>query len=191
MRVEEQKAELRRVLRAEGKRHSAEERGSLSTELCKILAAQSAWQNAESVLFYMPMVDEPDIRPLMTAALAEGKSIALPRRSGEEDRYMACRINGLQELQSGAYGIPEPLLACPVLELNKLDFLLIPGVGFSLNGRRLGRGKGHYDRLLAEAMGLKCGVAFDWQVTVEVPTERHDILLDCIVTPTRWLEVAG
>ena len=192
MTVSEQKAALRRDLRAETKRHSAEERAALSIELCRIIGAQPAWKRAKTVLFYMPMSDEPDIRPLMATALSEGKTLALPRYSKEEKRYVACEIKDLEaELRQGAYGIQEPVLGCPVLELNRLDFLFVPGVGFSLTGRRLGRGKGHYDRLLAEAQGQKCGVAFDWQVTVEVPTERHDILLNCIVTPTRWHEVAG
>ena len=192
MNVEDQKSELRRVLRAEGKRHSAEERTALSLALCKMVEAQPAWNAAKAVLFYMPMNDEPDVRRLMEKALADGKIIALPRYSGVDGRYLACGIKDLRaELHPGAYGIAEPVAACPVMELNKLDFLLIPGVGFSLNGRRLGRGKGHYDRLLAETPGQKCGVAFDWQVTVEVPTERHDISLDCIVTPTRWHVVAG
>jgi 5-formyltetrahydrofolate cyclo-ligase len=188
----ERKAELRRSLRAEAQRHCAEERTALSEQLCRIVEAQPVWRESGGVLFFMPLGDEPDIRPLITKALAEGKTTVLPRHSGEQERYVGCRIVDLEsELKAGTYGIPEPIQACPVVDLNKLDFLLIPGVGFSLNGRRLGRGKGHYDRLLAEAPGLKCGVAFDWQLTVEVPTERHDILLDCIVTPTRWHLVAG
>jgi 5-formyltetrahydrofolate cyclo-ligase len=63
---------------------------------------------------------------------------------------------------------------------------MVPGIGFSLNGCRLGRGKGYFDRLLSGVSGWKCGVAFDWQVTVEIPAEEHDIRLNSIVTPTRW-----
>ena len=97
----------------------------------------------------------------------------------------------MNDLSVGQFGIFEPTQVCPRVNLNELDFLLVPGVGFTLAGRRLGRGKGYYDRLLAEARGTKCGVAFDWQVTVDVPAEPHDILLDCIVTPTRWHDVTG
>ena len=72
------------------------------------------------------------------------------------------------------------------MELNRLDLVLVPGVAFDLNGRRLGRGKGYYDRLLAEFEGWTCGVAFDQQVVEAVPSEPHDMRLTCLVTPTRW-----
>jgi 5-formyltetrahydrofolate cyclo-ligase len=56
-----------------------------------------------------------------------------------------------------------------------------------MDGRRLGRGKGYYDRLLAAVRGAKCGVAFDQQVVSEIPVEPHDILMNFTLTPTRWL----
>ncbi|MEO7298989.1 MAG: 5-formyltetrahydrofolate cyclo-ligase, partial [Verrucomicrobiota bacterium] len=62
---------------------------------------------------------------------------------------------------------------------------------FDLTGRRLGRGKGFYDRLLAEIPGTKCGVCFDEQIVEEIPTESHDVRMDYVLTPTRWLATAG
>jgi 5-formyltetrahydrofolate cyclo-ligase len=53
-------------------------------------------------------------------------------------------------------------------------------------GRRLGRGKGFYDRLLAEFRGHKCGVAFDAQIVATVPEEPHDVRVDSILTPAGW-----
>ena len=71
----------------------------------------------------------------------------------------------------------------------RLDLVLVPGVAFDLHGRRLGRGRGYYDRLLSQVGGRTCGVAFDEQVVSEVPVEAHDVLLNCILTPTRWFEL--
>jgi 5-formyltetrahydrofolate cyclo-ligase len=190
--IAEQKDALRRSLRLEAKCHLPEERQKCSAELCSQIKAQSIWQQAHSILFYMPLIGEPDLTGLMAEAIAAGKTVALPQYSEAKQRYHACQIsNPAEHLRPGAYGIREPASECPVHDLNKLDFLLIPGVGFSFTGRRLGRGKGHYDRLLAEATGRKCGVAFDWQVTDEIPVEDHDIFLDCIVTPTHWQDVSG
>jgi 5-formyltetrahydrofolate cyclo-ligase len=70
-----------------------------------------------------------------------------------------------------------------------LDFILVPGVAFDLSGRRLGRGKGYYDRLLKQTRGTTCGVAFDEQIVGEIPVEPHDLNVNCILTPTRWIEV--
>jgi 5-formyltetrahydrofolate cyclo-ligase len=133
------------------------------------------------------MAGEPDLRPLIEESLAAGKLVALPRYFAAEKKYIACRVSQTaQDVQPGRYGIGEPNVSCPEIPLKELDLFLVPGVGFSLHGGRLGRGKGYYDQLLAGVRGLKCGVAFDWQVTFDFPLEEHDIRLDCILTPTRW-----
>jgi len=79
--------------------------------------------------------------------------------------------------------------ALTVLPLNRLDLTLVPGVAFDLHGRRLGRGKGIYDQILAAVGGLTCGITFDEQVVSEVPVEPHDIQVNRILTPTRWIEL--
>jgi 5-formyltetrahydrofolate cyclo-ligase len=72
--------------------------------------------------------------------------------------------------------------------LNRLDLVLVPGVAFDARGGRLGRGKGFYDRLLSAVNGTKCGVAFDEQIVDAVPVGPLDVLVNCILTPTRWIE---
>ena len=186
------KADLRRKLRAESQRFSSAERVVASAQICLRLAEQEVWKRAQSILFFYPMADEPDIGLLFAQSLAAQKVTVLPRYSPQDGHYEARQVLGIKgELQPGAFGIHEPASACPIFDLKKLDFVLVPGIGFAFSGVRLGRGKGYYDRLLAQIPGFKCGVAFDWQVTVEIPAEPHDICLDCILTPTRWQEVAG
>jgi 5-formyltetrahydrofolate cyclo-ligase len=184
------KKDLRRTLREETARHSADEKNICSQAICARLGSHQAWKNAKAVLFYMPIAGEPDIWPLATEALQSGKTIALPRYSGGEDPYHVRQVQNLtQDLERGQFGIMEPCDACPILDVKLLDFVLVPGIGFGPEGQRLGRGKGYYDRLLAKALGIKCGVAFDWQITASIPTESHDVLVNCIVTPTLWLQV--
>jgi len=191
MQKSEVKASLRRKL-AEVARHFSPSECTLASEaMCIRLRQQSIWREARSILFFWPMPGEPDLRPLLEEALSAGKLVALPRYLAGEKKYIACRIANTSEVQPGYYGIGEPGAECPVVRLKELDLFLVPGVGFSLNGGRLGRGKGYYDHLLAGVRGLKCGVAFDWQVTFDFPLEEHDIRLDCILTPTRWHVVSG
>ncbi|HUR47845.1 MAG TPA: 5-formyltetrahydrofolate cyclo-ligase [Candidatus Saccharimonadales bacterium] len=181
---------LRRERRAEAERHSAEERLKASEKLCAMLKQQDVWKKSRSVLFYSPIGHEPNIWGLVTEALAMNKTVGLPRFETSQSSYSICRVrNHLEDLVPGQFGIPEPNPACSLLDLNLLDLILVPGVGFATAGQRLGRGKGYYDRLLANAGGFKCGVAFDWQVVADLPLEPHDVPLNCIVTPTRWLEV--
>ncbi len=182
------KAALRRQLYAEAKRHSAEERAIASQQICEHFRQQPVWQQLpfRSVLFFFPMAEEPDIRPLLQEALEQtGRLVALPRFDAAQGKYCACRIQDFGDVQPGYYGIIEPLAECERVELKELDLFLVPGVGFSVNGGRLGRGKGYYDLMLAEARGYKCGIAFDWQIVPALPLESHDIHLDCILTPTQ------
>jgi len=136
---------------------------------------------------YAPLADELDVEPLWRDALTTGKTLALPRFYPETGSYLACRVlNPAEDLKPGQFGIPEPGVNCPPVALKRLDFILAPGVGFTLDGRRLGRGKGFYDRLLSSVRGSKCGIAFDEQIVDDIPAELHDIRLDYILTPTRW-----
>jgi 5-formyltetrahydrofolate cyclo-ligase len=77
------------------------------------------------------------------------------------------------------------------MSANEIDLILVPGIAFDEGGRRIGRGKGYYDRLLTHVRGLKCGVAFDCQVETDLPSESHDISVDALLTPTRWLRCEG
>jgi 5-formyltetrahydrofolate cyclo-ligase len=92
------------------------------------------------------------------------------------------------DLRPGLLGIREPTEHCEAIALKRLDLVLVPGVAFDARGRRLGRGKGYYDRLLSDVRGVRCGVAFDEQIVPEVPVGPRDALLNCVVTPSRWLE---
>jgi len=181
------KATLREQLRAEAARHTSAERQAGSRAICAWLEREAVWQNARKVLAFMPLESEPDITALFPPCLASGKILALPRFDPATGGYQAVRVTDLAtQLVRGRYGVLEPKPECSLLSLKELDLALVPGIGFSLNGCRLGRGKGYFDRMLCEVRGWKCGVAFDWQVTVEIPSEQHDIHVNSIVTSTRW-----
>ncbi len=62
------------------------------------------------------------------------------------------------------------------------DVLLIPGVAFTRNCERLGRGKGYFDSYLSKFKGVKIGVFYAFQEVEKLPMEAHDELLDFIVT---------
>ena len=166
------------------------QREAKSAKARKLLAAQARWQAAESILFFAPLPGELDIWPLVEEALMTTKSVALPHFAEVLGRYVACEIHDLEvDLKPGRFGIREPSDLCLQMPLNRLDFVLVPGVAFDLQGRRLGRGKGFYDRLLANLRGTTCGVAFDEQIVSELPVEPTDISVNCILTPTRWIEL--
>lgn len=191
MTVPEQKSALRREMRLRFKAVTPEERTDASTRVCAQIRAMPAWQKAGTVLLYAPFGNELDVWPLVEEALVAGKAVALPQYLPETDQYQACQVTDLgRDLASGNLSIREPSRGCSIISINQLDVMVVPGLYFALTGYRLGRGKGYYDRLLAQASGLKCGVAYDWQVGAHLPSEAHDVCLDCIITPSLWRAAA-
>jgi len=184
------KSALRAQVRARLKEIAATERAAASAQARSLLVRQRYWQEAKKILFYAPLPEELDMWPLVAEALGEGKTVALPRFGMAQGGYVACEVKDpAKELQVGRFDIREPLERCSEIPVNRLDFILVPGIAFDLQGRRLGRGKGYYDRLLAGAQGRACGVAFDCQIVSELPVEPQDVRVNCILTPTRWLLV--
>jgi 5-formyltetrahydrofolate cyclo-ligase len=185
------KRELRRKLRAWFKTRAGAEAGEASRRACDLLRRQPVWQNARAVLFYAPVPGEIDLWPVLEEGLRAGKVVALPRYMAATGDYEAAQIHdAARDCATGAFGITEPAARCPSYPLKRLDLALAPGVGFDAAGHRLGRGRGFYDRLLAQIAGIKCGVAHDAQLVERVPVERHDVRMNYILTPTRWLEVS-
>jgi len=181
---------LREEIRARMAGLSQQAREDASARARALLKRQAAWQQARSVLLYAPTDGELNVWPLLEDALETGKVLALPWFDAATKRYLACPVEDLaKDLEPGRYGILEPSGSRNPVPLNRLDFILVPGVAFDLHGRRLGRGRGHYDQLLTAVRGTTCGVAFDQQIVRQVPVEPHDSEVNCILTPTRWIEL--
>lgn len=180
---------MREEVRVRVKALSPATRAAHSIALCARLRAQQNWQQARAILFFAPRPDEPDVWPLLDEALASNKTVALPSFVPASNSYVPRRIlDPNRDLVVGKFGIREPADLSPEMELNQLDLVLVPGVAFDARGGRLGRGRGFYDQLLAAVCGTKCGVAFDEQVVNAVPVGPLDVSLNCILTPTRWIE---
>jgi 5-formyltetrahydrofolate cyclo-ligase len=186
----EEKQQLRRHYRSAVEALSASARERASAGACALLQDQKAWQEARSIFFYSPLPNELDIWALVPEALKLGKTVLLPRFEEATGIYGAAQVTDIgADLTPGKFGIQEPGNHTAWHPLNQLDLTLVPGVAFDACGGRLGRGRGFYDRLLAQVSGAKCGIAFDEQLAPHIPSEPHDIRLNCILTPTRWIAV--
>ena len=95
-------------------------------------------------------------------------------------RFYACRPDALV---FGAFGILEPQgeRPCPAGEI---DLVVCPGVAFTADGRRLGRGRGYYDRYLGVPAfrGFRVGVCYAHQLVDDLPVEPHDVRMDRVIT---------
>lgn len=183
----ETKAELRQQMRAALGKISLAVRTVESHDLCRRLEPQL--QSAHTILFFAPLADELDVWPLLEKLLPAKRVCALPAFDAAVQFYSARRIRSLEtDIVTGKFGISEPLDSCEEIPLDRFDLVLVPGVAFDMNGNRLGRGKGFYDRILAAASGVKCGVAYDFQLLEQIPTEPHDAKVNFIFTPNRCVK---
>jgi 5-formyltetrahydrofolate cyclo-ligase len=179
------KRALRRLLLDRLSAMTPLERMTASAQLRDQILNFEGWGRAGLILLFAPMPQEVDVALLWPAAAIAGKSLCFPRFVPSTGFYEARMVhNPHLDLQPGAFGIREPGPGCQVISLNRLDLVLVPGVGFTRDGHRLGRGRGYYDRLLADVRGLKCGVSFDQQLVDTIPCEPHDVNLDWVLTPT-------
>ncbi len=166
-----------------------------------ILLQSPLYRNAQIIYAYAAMPQELNIDKIIRQALADGKTVALPRiltESGIMEFFYLTENQSLdQQLVSGTFGIREPIPLQPaVTEQTVLDaaIILVPGLAFTSSGIRLGRGKGYYDRWLGNSfqkMTSPCrqipvvGVCFDFQILPDIPSTCTDIPVSHILTPSR------
>ena len=174
MQITEEKAALRKILRAKMRAISPEARAESSRAICAAVETLPAYQNSRVLLAYLGTAREIDTTYLLRAAKAAGKTLVLPRCEAERQLAL-CVVEKESDLAVGSYGILEPVAACPTLGAEEIDFAVIPCLSFDLTGRRLGQGGGYYDRLLPR---LKCETALlcrEELLLDAVPVEEHDM----------------
>jgi 5-formyltetrahydrofolate cyclo-ligase len=183
------KSSLRQEIRASLGKISLAVRLAESFDLCRRLEPQL--QSAHTILFFAPLADELDVWPLLEKLLKTKKLCALPAFETTKQSYSARRVMNLEtDIFPGKFDVSEPIPDCEEIPLDQFDLVLVPGMAFDLSGNRLGRGKGFYDRILMESSGVKCGVAYDFQLKETIPTEGHDAKVDFIFTPSQCVKAA-
>ncbi len=174
------KTELRRRLRAQLARMAPTAMTAASESVRTSIPLLPRWQEARIVAAYVALPGEPDLRPLDWVG---ERTVLLPRVDGEAVIFH--HVESPDQLRPGAFGVFEPDAAlCPVASPSEAGMIFVPGLAFTAEGARLGRGRGFYDRLLANLPRsvLRVGVCFPGQVLDELPVESHDELVDLVLT---------
>lgn len=145
--------------------------GQLNSHLTTYLSKQSGiWG------IFQPMEQEPDLRA--TIGSCEHLQWVYPRMQNNSLRFY--RAQGFVQ---GPFGVYEPDADAIEVPLEQISGILLPGLGFGKSGERLGKGKGFYDRALADYSGRKVGVCFSCQLTQEkMPTEEHDVKVQVVIS---------
>ncbi|MGA1392136.1 MAG: 5-formyltetrahydrofolate cyclo-ligase [Phycisphaerales bacterium] len=177
------KERLRREIRDRLRAMTADERDHGSRRIVEALRAEPEYANARSILFYVPIGSEPDLRPAIEEAQARGVLVLLPRsrRDPPAIELAALGAERLDQLPLDELRVPAP--TGPAVDPRTVDLAVVPGVAFDADGGRLGRGGGFYDRLLAALSPATAviGVCFERQLVERVPRESHDHRVQAVI----------
>ncbi|MDD4932299.1 MAG: 5-formyltetrahydrofolate cyclo-ligase [Methylacidiphilaceae bacterium] len=184
------KLSQRRLLRQRLAGRREAERMAASRRLAERLVLLPEWRGAKGVVLYASLPSEPDTDLLFWRARTEGKRAFYPFFRGEGRSLGFAEVEALESLHPGPLGFREPSPAGKGQTL-EADLMLIPGLGFDQGGMRLGRGRGFYDRTLAEigAGLLRLGLFFSWQELPRVAAEAHDERMNLLVTEREVIRI--
>lgn len=178
------KAAVRKELRAKLDALSDADRHSRSLAACALVNSSPEFAAASVVMLYLSTAQEVDTAPLALRCWQAGKTVVVPKVSWDQRRMLPTEITSLTAgITTTGPGVREPVGGKPI-PVNLIDLVIVPGLGFTATGHRIGRGMGFYDRFLAqpEFLGLSCGLAFEEQVLPELPMLEHDVPLSMLAT---------
>ncbi len=195
MMVSEQKQAMRGEMRSRLRSFcAAHDVPGVSLAARQAVLASELFCRADIVLGYVFHGDEADCTDVLYRALLREKAAGVPRvvpHTRDLDFYLLDDTLPFgDQIERGAFGISEPVASLEKLPLSpalagKRILMLVPGLAFTQDGRRLGRGKGFYDRYIARlkrtgADVTLAGFCFPCQIVDDLPTDRHDMPMDIV-----------
>ena len=173
-------------------RNAQIDKDAVSRVICDRFIAHPAYQQAETVMWYIHCRSEVRTEPALLRELETGKRMAVPYCTKDEQGHNKLglwRLEDFAELVPGMWGILEPPRqrwgeVGKEIAPEQLDLIMVPGVGFDRNGGRLGNGAGYYDRLLVgvRADAVLSGVCYESQLFEQIAMEPHDVAMDTVMT---------
>lgn len=152
-------------------------------EIVSHISVSRMFLEGKVVMGYLAMDTEVNLDPVLQLALTSAKIVCVPRILDKEGNMEAACLTSMKQLERDEYGIRKPQEPCEIINPSDIDVVLVPGLGFTQAGGRLGRGKGFYDRFLPSCTKAKTiGVCYDFQVLKELPLNGHDVKVDYLVT---------
>ncbi len=174
------KINLRKQMKTQLKAMDQGEKQNLDHKICEQLFSLPEIACADYVYAYMNLSWETGTEEILERFWKNGVQVALPKVLGETMEFF--HVKSRADLEEGSFHILEPRDSCEQVVWPKAP-VLVPGLGFSRDGKRLGKGGGYYDKFLSkEPDHVTIALAYEFQITEEIPAEEHDRPVDQIVT---------
>lgn len=190
MKMSEEKKLLRKQMKEARAAFTGAGRAQADQAIWQKILALPQFTESPRVFAYASFGSEINTWPFLKSCLAYGKELYLPKVAGSTMIFR--HVKDLSQLVPGVWGIPEPSESCPAADmtnLSKTSFVLMPGLAFDRQRRRLGYGGGYYDRTFADCTGFFfCAAAYDFQITDRVPTESWDLKASVIITESEEIK---
>lgn len=169
------KKEIRSRILLRLKTQKEEDRERKSKAIKNKLFRYRAFKKAKIAMFYVSFAGEVNTQEMIKEAQESGKIVAVPFCKGNSRAIYPCLLGRNPKLKKGPYGVCEPAIKRRI-DLRDIDIVIVPGIAFDKEGRRLGRGRGCYDWFLKKVpKGTpSVGLAFDFQILPFIPATKTD-----------------
>ena len=180
------KRDIRRKVSAMRKMLLETEKEASALEVFARLEDTAAFMMADRILMYHSLSDELSTRAFLKKWHGR-KHFYLPRVNGVNLEILPYDES---RLELGSFHIEEPT-GNDTASMDDIELVVVPAVAYDRRGNRVGRGKGYYDRLLAETRATKVGVGYDFQLMDdgEIPAEPHDVRVDIVITESGYYKI--
>lgn len=181
MTIDEQKKELRRLVRALKHEYTLQQKLERSVSIQKRVLQLPELAISDTILLYHALPDEVNTDLLLESLSNRrkgNKRIALPVVDGDN---LILKEYIPDNMSIGYNNILEPA-ENDIIDPSEIDFAIIPGMAFDRNNNRMGRGKGFYDRLLNSLNCKKIGIAFRFQIFDSIPCGDYDLPMDMVIS---------
>jgi 5-formyltetrahydrofolate cyclo-ligase len=184
------KKELRKKIMKMRKNLSKFEVLEKSNQIKKNLFDIKEFKQARTILFYVSYDNEVYTHDMIKESMSNRKQVVVPVSDKENRSLILSKLENWDDLSVGTYRILEPRKdKIKEYSIDKVDLVIVPGVGFDESGHRIGHGKGYYDDLLRNSTKAShIGLAFESQIVKKIPTEAHDLPVHKIVTEKRVID---
>jgi 5-formyltetrahydrofolate cyclo-ligase len=160
---------------------------SSNREICSRVISLPELLSAERVFAYYSVGREVDTHEIIRLCRAMGKPVALPVVLG--GGIMEYALFDDTNLVHGSLNIPQPGRNSERVFPGAGDIILVPALGYDMDGYRLGQGGGYYDRFLANCDAFTVGLCREAMLSDRLPLEEHDMPVKCIVTEKRIMRL--
>lgn len=149
-------------------------------------------QGTPTIALYRSIRGEVDVWPCAIGLWQQGWRVVVPKTTTSAGVLSFVTVHADAQWAPGPYGILEPVAGSASgsngdgteIQAAEIAVYIVPGLGFTLAGVRLGYGGGYYDCWFDQtgALGQRVGAAYGCQVVGDLPIEAHDVRMDALVT---------